>query len=154
MIFNAGRIENNNGNFKFYHEGTSKSICKIMEMMDEERIAVGQKLNLDLISVQDWYKESYSLKGDNLFELISTNPAYSQWPAPKVLSHRYLSEEVPNVLVPVASFGKLLGVQTPIIDCMITLASAINGVDHFKNGRNLDALGFSGMSVEEIIDSI
>jgi len=57
-------------------------------------------------------------------------------------------------LVPVASFGKLLGVKTPTIDCIIELASTINGTNYFKNGRNLNVLGLSGMSVEEILDYI
>lgn len=153
MILNAGRIESTNGDFMFYCEGMTKSVCKIMEMMDKERLVIGKKLNLNLISTYDWLKETYSLKGDDLYELLSTNPAYGQHgaDAPGVLTHRYLTEDVPHLLVPVASFGKLLGVQTPIIDSIIILASAINGIDHFKKGRNLDVLGLSGMSTEEIL---
>jgi len=131
-------------------------VCKIMEKMDKERTTVGKKLNLDLISTYDWLKETYSLKGEDLHALLSTNPAYGQHgvDAPKVLNHRYLTEDVPHLLVPVASFGKLLGIQTPIIDCIITLASTINGTDHFKKGRNIDKLGLSGMSIKEILDYI
>jgi len=156
MILNAGRIESTNGNFMFYCEGMTKSVCKIMEKMDKERTTVGKKLNLDLISTYDWLKETYSLKGEDLHALLSTNPAYGQHgvDAPKVLNHRYLTEDVPHLLVPVASFGKLLGIQTPIIDCIITLASTINGTDHFKKGRNIDKLGLSGMSIKEILDYI
>lgn len=156
MILNAGRIESTNGNFMFYCEGMTKSVCKIMEKMDKERLVIGKKLNLDLISTYDWLKETYSLEGDDLHALLSTNPAYGQHgvDAPKVLNHRYLTEDVPHLLVPVASFGKLLGIQTPIIDCIITLASTINGTDHFEKGRNIDKLGLSGMSIEEILDYI
>ena len=153
MILNAGRIESTNGDFRFYCDGMTKSVCRIMEKMDEERMAIGKKLNLDLISTYEWLKETYSLKGEDLHELLSTNPAYGQHgaDAPKVLNHRYLTEDVPHLLVPVASFGKLLGIQTPIIDCIITLASTINGTDHFEKGRNIDKLGLSGMSIEEIL---
>ena len=156
MILNAGRIESTNGDFRFYCDGMTKSVCKIMEKMDEERMAIGKKLNLDLISTYDWLKETYSLKGDDLHELLSTNPAYAQHgsDAPKFLNHRYLTEDVPHLLVPVVSFGKLLGVPTPITDCIIRLASAINGIDHLEKGRNLDLLGLSGMTVEEILNYI
>ena len=152
MILNAGRIESTNGDFMFYCEGMTKSVCRIMGMMDKERLVIGEKLSLDLISTYDWLKETYRLKGDDLHELLSTNPVYGQHgaDAPKVLNHRYLTEDVPHLLVPVASFGRLLGLQTPIIDTIITLASAINGIDHFKKGRNLDMLGLQGMSIEEI----
>ena len=156
MILNAGRIESTNSDFMFYCEGMTKSVCKIMEKMDMERIAIGEKLNLDLISTYDWLKETYSLNGDDLHALLSTNPAYGQHgvDAPKVLNHRYLTEDVPHLLVPVASFGKLIGIQTPIIDCIITLASTINGTDHFEKGRSIDKLGLSGMSIKEILDYI
>ena len=156
MLLNAGRIESTNGNFRFYCDGMTKSVCKIMEKMDEERMAVGKKLNLNLISTYDWLIETYNLKGKDLHALLSTNPAYAQHgaDAPKFLNHRYLTEDVPHLLVPVVSFGRLLGIKTPIIDCIITLASTINGTNHFKKGRNLETLGLSGMSIEEILDYI
>lgn len=156
MIMNAGRIESTKGDFMFYCDGMTKSVCKIMEKMDKERMEIGGKLNLNLISTYEWLKETYSLKGDDLHELLSTNPAYGQHgaDAPKVLNHRYLTEDVAYLLVPVASFGKLLGVKTPTIDCIIKLASTINGVDYYKAGRNLETLGLSGKSIKEILDYI
>ena len=156
MLLNAGRIESTNGNFRFYCDGMTKSVCKIMEKMDEERMAVGKKLNLNLISTYDWLIETYNLKGKDLHALLSTNPAYAKHgaDAPKFLNHRYLTEDVPHLLVPVVSFGNLLGVPTPITDCIINLASVINGIDHLEKGRNLDLLGLSGMTVEEILNYI
>ena len=124
-------------------------------MVDKERIEVGKKLNLNgLIPLDDWYRKCYRLKGKDLHELITRNPGYSHWPAPENLSHRYLTEEVPNLLVPVSSFGKLTNTKTPTIDSFIHFASIINETDYFKKGRNLDVLGFTGMSLEEIIDSL
>jgi len=156
MILNAGRIESTKGNFMFYSEGMTESVCKIMEKMDEERIQIGKKLNLNLVSTLEWLKRTYNLKGKSLYEVISTSPVYSGHgpDAPGNLNHRYITEDIPHLLVPVASFGRLLGIQAIIIECIITLASAINGVDYFKNGRNLETLGLSGMSLEKILTSI
>jgi opine dehydrogenase len=127
-----------------------------MEKMDEERISVGKQFGLDLISTHDWLKKTYSLQGEDLHTLLSTNPAYAKHgaDAPKSVNHRYLTEDVPHLLVPVVSFGELSGVSTPITDSIIRIASTINGVDHFKEGRNLELLGLSGMSVPEILDYI
>jgi len=156
MIMNAGRIESTNGDFRFYCDGMTKSVCKIMEKMDKERMEIGKKLNLNLISTYDWLIETYNLKGKDLHALLSTNPAYAKHgaDAPKFLNHRYLTEDVPHLLVPVVSFGRLLGIKTPITNCIINLASVINGIDHLKEGRNLDRLGLSGMSIEDILDYI
>jgi opine dehydrogenase len=156
MILNAGRIESTNGDFRFYSDGMTQSVCKVMEKMDEERISVGKQFGLDLISTHDWLKKTYSLQGEDLHTLLSTNPAYAKHgaDAPKSVNHRYLTEDVPHLLVPVVSFGELSGVSTPITDSIIRIASTINGVDHFKEGRNLELLGLSGMSVPEILDYI
>ena len=156
MILNAGRIESTKGNFMFYCEGMTESVCKTMEKMDEERIQIGKKLNLSLISTYEWLKQTYNLKGKSLYEVISTSPVYSGHgpDAPGNLNHRYITEDIPHLLVPVASFGRLLGIQATIIECIIKLASAINGVDYFKNGRNLETLGLSGMSLEKILTYI
>ena len=156
MILNAGRIESTKGNFMFYCEGMTESVCKTMEKMDEERIQIGEKLNLNLVSTLEWLKRTYNLKGKSLYEVISTSPVYSGHgpDAPGNLNHRYITEDIPHLLVPVASFGRLLGIQATIIECIIKLASAINGVDYFKNGRNLETLGLSGMSLEKILTYI
>ena len=65
-----------------------------------------------------------------------------------------MGDKIPYLLVPVVSFGKLLGIQAPIIECIIRLASAINGIDYLKTGRNLETLGLSGMSLEKILSCI
>jgi opine dehydrogenase len=156
MILNTGRIESTKGDFMFYCEGMTESVCKIMEKMDNERIKIGEKLDLNLISTYEWLKQTYHLEGKNLYEVISTSPVYGGHgpDAPGTLSHRYITEDIPHLLVPVASFGKLLGIQAPIIECIIRLASAINGVDYLKTGRNLETLGLSGMSLEKILTCI
>jgi len=156
MILNAGRIESTKGDFMFYCEGMTESVCKIMEKMDKERIRIGEKLGLNLTSTFEWLKQTYHLEGKNLYEVISNSPVYGGHgpDAPGTLSHRYITEDIPYLLVPVVSFGKLLGIQAPIIECIIRLASAINGVDYLKTGRNLETLGLSEMSLEKILSCI
>jgi len=156
MILNTGRIESTKGDFMFYCEGMTESVCKVMEKMDNERIKIGEKLDLNLISTFEWLKQTYHLEGKNLYEVISNSPVYGGHgpDAPGTLSHRYITEDIPYLLVPVVSFGKLLGIQAPIIECIIRLASTINGVDYLKTGRNLETLGLSGMSLEKILTCI
>ena len=75
IILNAGRIEYNEGHFRLYWDGATKGVCKVIEMVDKERIEVGKKLNLNgLIPLDDWYRKCYRLKGKDLHELITRNP--------------------------------------------------------------------------------
>jgi opine dehydrogenase len=85
-----------------------------------------------------------------MYEAIEATPGYRGVKAPPTLVHRYLLEDVPMSLVPMSSLGDLLDVPTPTIDSMIQLACVLNGTDYWKEGRTVDKLGLSGMSVEQI----
>ena len=63
---------------------------------------------------------------------------------------RYIFEDVPQSLVPIADMGRYLGIRTPTIDSMIHLASVMHNKDYFKLGRNVEDMGLEGMSLEEI----
>ena len=64
--------------------------------------------------------------------------------------HRYITEDIPYGLVPLAYLGDLAGVPTPIMDAMIDLASTVNHVNYRKEGMTLEKLGLGGRKVEEI----
>lgn len=53
-------------------------------------------------------------------------------------------------LVALTSFGDLVGVPTQVCKAIITLISEIIGIDYFNEGRNLERLGISGLSLEQL----
>jgi opine dehydrogenase len=63
---------------------------------------------------------------------------------------RYIQEDVPASLVPIASIGKMLGIETPIINSIITIASAINGCDYWAEGRTVERLGIQNMNLRDL----
>ena len=46
--------------------------------------------------------------------------------------------------------GDQLGVETPVIDALVTLASAVLGVDCRTQGRTVEDLGLAGYAAEEL----
>lgn len=156
ILMNAGRIESEKGNFSFYRDGMTESVCTVMEGMDKERIAVGEKLGVGLLSVKDDIKSIYGVEGDTLRETILNNPVYCSHgnDAPLSLRHRYLEEDVPFLLVPLSALGKKLGVETPLTDSVIKLAGAANRTDYYSMGLNLRSLGLEGMDIQRIKDHI
>ena len=74
--------------------------------------------------------------------------------APPNLRHRYIAEDIPYGLVPLAYLGDLLKVPTPVSDAMIELASIANGVDYWKTGLTLEKLGLNGLTAEEILKTV
>lgn len=153
MVMNAGRIETSNGNFSFYKDGMSPSVCKVMEEMDQERIAVGKALGIPLLSTEDDMKQIYGLEGNSLREVILNNPVYCNhgMDAPKKLLHRYLEEDVPFLLVPVSSMADKLKIPAPAINNIIYLAGVINGTDYFRRGHGIEDLGFRDLNIDEMI---
>jgi opine dehydrogenase len=149
-LLNAAWIEDTHGDFDYYLEGASPSVTLILEAMDKERVAVGTALGIGCHSAKEWLYLAYGAAGSNLYEAIQSNPGYSGIRAPQHLEHRYIMEDVPMSLVPIASIGELLGVKVPTIKAVIHLTSILQERDYWAEGRTAEKLGLAGMNVEQI----
>jgi opine dehydrogenase len=149
-ILNAGWIESTYGDFEYYIKGASQSVAQVLEKLDKERLEVAAALGIKVMSARAWLYTAYSATGDNLHEAIQDNPGYLGIKAPDRLHHRYVDEDVPMSLVPIASIGDMLKVETPVIKSIIHLASIMRGVDFWKKGRTVQKLGIKGMTIKEI----
>ncbi len=148
-ILNAARIESGTP-FEYYVEGVSPSVGEVLEQMDRERREVARALGVKPQSAVDFLRAAYGVEAQSLYHAMRTNPGYAGIVAPGSLRHRYISEDVPASLVPMASFGDLLGVPTPTIKAMIHLACIIHNVDYWSRGRTINRLGLSGRVADEI----
>jgi opine dehydrogenase len=149
-VLNAAWIEETHGDFDYYIQGASESVCKVLERLDRERLDVAAALGIKAMSAQTWLYTAYSATGRDLYEAMHDNPGYVGIKAPDRLHHRYLDEDVPMSLVPLASIAEMLHVQTPTIKFIIHLASIMRGKDYWKEGRTVDRLGIKGKSIKEI----
>ena len=149
-ILNAGWIEETHGDFEYYVHGASESIAQVLEKLDRERLDVAAALGIKVMSAKAWLYTAYSATGKDLREAIYDNPGYRGIRAPERLHHRYVDEDVPMSLVPLASLGDMLGVETPTIKTIIHLASLMRGVDFWEKGRTVEKLGIKGMTIKEI----
>lgn len=148
-ILNAGWIEDD-AEFQFYHEGATESVVKVLEKVDEERIAVAEALGIQAIKARQWFYMAYSTAGNTLFESMRKNPGYRGIMAPRTLKMRYLEEDVPCSLVPISSVGKMFKIPTPTIDSLIHIASLLNSKDYYSTGRTAERLGIHKMSLREL----
>ncbi len=149
-ILNSARIESTRGNFQYYIEGVTPTVAHILEVVDRERMTVAAALGVRATSAVEWLEMAYNATGSNLFEAIQSNPGYRGISAPRSLENRYLLEDVPASLVPIASLGKSFGVSTPTIDTFIHLASLLHRSDYWEVGRTVKTLGLEGLTVDEI----
>jgi len=153
-LLNSGRIESTKGDFEFYFEGATPSVCNIMEAIDAERLRVAHAFGVEAMSTKDWLNFAYNVQGYNVYEALRKNEAYRGIKSTPTLEHRYIFEDVPTGLVPIASIGEMLGIMCPSLKMLISLASTMLGIDFWSQGRTVERLGLRGMTVEEIIEFV
>ena len=64
--------------------------------------------------------------------------------------HKYITEDVPGGLMPMAALGAATGVPTPTIDALVRLAQVMTGKDFAAEARTLDRMGLAGMDASKI----
>ncbi len=124
-IMNCGWIETTNGNFDFYGDGISPSVAKVIEQVDKERIEVANKVGVKVDSLLDSMKKIYDIDQPNIYKALSQSIVHANAFAPKSLKCRYIAEDIPYGLVPISNLGKRYGVETKVIDSIITLANVL-----------------------------
>jgi opine dehydrogenase len=149
-ILNAGWIESTRGDFDYYLQGISPSVAKVLERIDAERLRVASALGIRSMSAREWLYVSYDSPGRDLHEAIRNTESYRGIRAPQGIAHRYVWEDVPMSLVPIASIGAMLGVATPVTDMIIDLGSMLHDTDYRAGGRTVETLGLSGLTLRQI----
>jgi len=156
-LLNLGRVEDTKGEFYFYYQGCTPSVSRLVEAMDQERIAVGRAFGLDLPPtwklVRDWY-DPYGASGSSIYEVDHTNRAYAIGEAPRSINDRYITEDIPYGLVPLTELGDCAGVATPCIDALIRIGCTVAGQDFVSNGRRLSDIGWDNLSVPQILERV
>jgi opine dehydrogenase len=85
------------------------------------------------------------MAGADLREMMSSSPMFAQSLGPRTARDRYVEEDVPYGLVPIAAIARTLGLHTPCTDAVVTLASVASGQDFARSGRTLERLGLAGL---------
>ncbi len=150
MLLSTGLIETQCGGFLHYHDLISKTVGKMIEAIDSERIGIAKALGIHSATLLEWLAEAYDAKGDTLYDCLRSIDTYDNVRCATDLKHRYIHEDIPTGLVPLASLGEFVGVPTPTINTIIDLANHIFEEDFRLIGRTVDSLGLSRMSVQDL----
>ena len=150
-LSNAARIEMTGGDFLFYEEGVSDSVGRLIEALDKERIAIGSKLGITVLPDPVMGMRQGYMLADNYGESYRTAPGFLGIGAQPQLDHRYLHEDVGYGLVFMSGLGRQIGVETPGIDAVISVASIVMARDYRSEAaRTPDSLGIAELSVEAL----
>lgn len=153
VILNWGTIEKNPTTFRHYIDGITPLIGEQVDLLDKERLAIGKKLGFNLTSALDLMKLYYGQNNcTNMCDYVhSPETPYADLIGQNVRS-RYLTEDVPGVLMPCARLAHKAGCPSPRTDTIINFVSQLHGVDYWTKGTTLASIGIEDKTIEEIID--
>jgi len=157
LLLNLGLVELSKEDWSFFLEGLSPGVCRVMEAMDRERVEILTRLNLEPVTLLQWMLRFYGhqgVKGETMYEAVSTSPVHGPSKGPRSIENRYLTEDIPFGLVPIASIGRELGVRVQAIETLVNLACTVSERDWWSNGRTTDKMGLSGMSASQMIEYV
>lgn len=158
MICNAARIEKGDKDFHLFGvKENTPAVCRVMERVDRERMALGEKLGMKQNTLEEeillvkWNRDGVDHPLP-FYEAIHT-PFLEVCEGPFRLDARHLTEDIPYGLVTFSSLGKMLGVPTPVIDSIITISEALLDRDFWSEGRTVEKMGLNPKwSVEQVRD--
>lgn len=156
VLMNVSRIESEPpSNFEWYSEGMTKSVGKLLEAIDGERIAVASAFGIKQRTLKRNYIEMYGCGNDDmeLHKVIQNNKGYVGIKNITSIRSRYVLEDVPYSLVPISAMGRIAGIGTPCIDAICQLYKAILG-NELDEGRTLEKLGLSNMTKDEFLEFV
>lgn len=137
LLLNTGWTESKNNTYKYYYDGITPSVARMLEHIDGERVQVSVALGLKVETTREWLMRTYHVSGRDLYQCIQHNEAYRTIEAPASLKHRYIFEDVPCGLVPLEAVGLKLGLSMTCTSLIIDLAVKLLDVDFRKEGRHL-----------------
>jgi opine dehydrogenase len=150
-LLNTALIERTEGGFLFYEEGITEAVGRAIEAVDRERLAIAAALGVPVLSEPELGVLQGYMRQDNYSTGYSTAPGFLGIGAQSKLDHRYLTEDVGYSLVFLADLATRLGVPTPVMDSLITIASVVLARDFRAEGvRTVKTLGLDGLSAEEL----
>lgn len=163
-VLGAGTMENwgviYGGNDKYTYSIYSHSFCpSISEVQyefyqEETRLAEAMGVGIQPFDKDVFFQRTSVLGSEYMGEGCNV-PFEDQWPTgfgtgPFSIKNRYVTEDVPVGCHMYHELGKQFGIETPVIDSMITLASVMNKENYFSTGMKLEDVGLAGMTKDEM----
>ncbi len=150
-LLNAGLIERTAGAFLFYEDGITEAVGRAIEAVDRERLALADALGVRVLSEPDLGVLQGYMREANYSTGYSTAPGFLGIGAQNQLDNRYLTEDVGYSLVFLTDLARRVGVETPTMEALITMASVVLARDFRAEGsRTLATLGLDSMSAREL----
>lgn len=147
---------NDKYDYSIYSHAYCPSIAKVQYSFYLEQCAIAEKIG---VGIQSFKKEQFfhreSILGAEYmgpdYVIPFTEQDYIQYgTGPFDINNRYITEDIPVGCHIYHELGQVFGINTPVIDSMINLASVMMETDYYQNGYTLDYIGLGGKNKDEL----
>lgn len=132
VLLNVSAIEKNEG-FRHYIDGVSPLVGRLMDVLDAERIRIGEAVGVKLTSALEQLKLYYGdSDASNLYEYVSRENGPYNTVGRFGFESRYIREDIPFLLVPAIKLADQYEVYVPIMRLCVNLADSLLGTSFSK----------------------
>lgn len=129
-LLNAAAIEHNDGTFRFYGDGMSPAVARVIEAVDHERQALGRAFGFELLAEPAVSRLQRYGPTEDYLTCYRDSDIFGPLLAPSTLDHRYLHEDVGEGLITWLALAEVAGVSLPTVEALVTLAETVTGCDY------------------------
>ena len=142
-LLNIANVERN-PDFGLYRDGLSPAVVRVIKAVEAEKK-----------QVTDVMGYSFAVHSDHMEKVMT----YDQYPelevfrslkGPDCAMHRYINEDAACGDCLILSLAGKLGIEMPVLQSRVRVASVINGKDYMTEGITMEKLGIPGTTPEEI----
>lgn len=156
MLLNAGWIESAPEAFRYYAEGHSPSVGRVIDAIDAERLTIGRAYGVELDSFLDFfysagYTSTEAWQTGRSDVAITQSAPNAEIKAPPSLDHRYIHEDIGFGLVPMIALAELADVEVPAMRALVALAEVATGFPLQRDGLNARRLGIDTVELSEFV---
>ncbi|WP_427015647.1 NAD/NADP octopine/nopaline dehydrogenase family protein [Pseudarthrobacter sp. P1] len=158
-ILGAAWVEASGGDFTFYVEGMTEGVGRVLEQLDAERLAVARAFGHELPSLVAEMDEigtvdPVAARAGDTVAAIRGGTANAAIMAPDSFAHRYYQEDLAFGLLPFVELARIAGTPVPVAEALLTLGSTAVGGDLLASGLDAAALGLSGTTRDQLLESV
>ncbi|MGV1831871.1 NAD/NADP octopine/nopaline dehydrogenase family protein [Agrobacterium vitis] len=151
VIENASRIQRGE-RFNFYRDGMTSSVCEKMEQLDRIRMAIIARLGFDGLTHIALVNRWYGMDEPNYLSFARNSRSHNATlGVPNNMKHRYLTEDC-RMLPFYKELATAFGIDTNIIDWVLTEAGELAGEDFEVTGLSLKKLGLDDLTADELVE--
>ena len=150
-LMNVAAIERTGGDFYFYEDGVTPAVGRLVGAVDGERLALAEKLGVIVLADPELGMLQGYQTENNYDSSYQKAPGYKGIKAQSSLDYRYFNEDVGYGLVFMSNLGAQIGVPTPHMDAIITIASTLMQRDYrSEQKRTMETLGLAYKTLDEL----